>query len=159
MTLPEKFRQQLAAYHGTRFGVIAAISQPRQIRCEVVEAPPLAVSFDRLELTTSELANALIAELQAISQELARRITYLLEPIGPIEIDHDSCVIQMRSTPPSQSDVGMCYYELLVRRGGSLSLIRFEKNRGAIRNRLPATVTREVLCRLVDDFCGVLEQP
>lgn len=156
MTLKTQFEAELAAYSATGFGVVAAAEPPRKVRCEVAEASALAVSFDKLELTTIELANSSVGELQAISQDLASRVTYLLEPIGPIEVDGDSCIIQMRSSPPARGDAGTSYYELLVKRGGSLSLCRFEKTAGAIRSRVPATVTREVLCRLVGDFSDVL---
>ena len=155
MTLPEQFDPALAAVASSGGAVVAGAS-PHRLRCNVAQAMPLAVTFHSLELTTDVLAHSTVDELQAISQDLSNRITYLLEPIGPIEIDGDTCVVQMRSTPPSRSDLGICYYELLVQRGGSLSLRRYEKTSGNTRSPVPATVTREVLQRLVGDFCGVV---
>jgi hypothetical protein len=58
----------------------------------------------------------------------------------------------MRSSPPQRDDNGTRYYELLVRRGGELSLRRFEKQPGTVRQLVAAHVTREVFLRLVDDF-------
>ncbi len=49
------------------------------------------------------------------------------------------------------------YYELLVRRGGEISLTRYRKDNGDARRQIAATVTREVLLRLANDFCTVLE--
>ena len=43
-------------------------------------------------------------------------------------------------------------YEVLVRAGGSISLRRYRKPRGAMREPVSATVTREVLVRLAGDF-------
>jgi hypothetical protein len=122
----------------------------------VVERNALAISFDRLRLETPELAGAMVADLQRISTSLSGRLTYLMEPISPIEIDAAACVVQLRSNPPQKDDDGRSYYELLVRRGGEIALSRYRKENGNARRPIPATVTREVLLRLVDDFCAVL---
>ena len=80
-----------------------------------------------------------------------------MEPISPIEIDAQGCVVQLRSNPPQRDDDGRSYYELLVRRGGEIALARYRKENGDARQPIAATVTREVLLRLVGDFCAVLE--
>jgi hypothetical protein len=49
------------------------------------------------------------------------------------------------------------YYELLVRRGGQIAVTRYRKENGAGRRQIAATVTREVLLRLVGDFCAALD--
>ena len=84
------------------------------------------------------------------------RLTYLMEPISPIEIDAEACVAQLRSNPPQRDDDGRSYYELLVRRGGEIALVRYRKEPGTPRQQIAATVTREVLLRLADDFEAVL---
>ena len=88
---------------------------------------------------------------------LAAKLTYLMEPISPIEIDAHGCLVQLRSNPPQRDDDGRSYYELLVRRGGEITLARYRKENGDARRPIAATVTREVLVRLVGDFCAVLE--
>ena len=50
-----------------------------------------------------------------------------MEPICPIEIDADACVVQLRSNPPHRDDDGRSYYELMVRRGGEIALSRYRK--------------------------------
>jgi hypothetical protein len=80
-----------------------------------------------------------------------------MEPISPIEFDAQGCVVQLRSAPPQRDDDGRSYYELLVRRGGEISLARYRKDNGGSRRQIAATVTREVLVRLAGDFCAVLE--
>ncbi len=79
-----------------------------------------------------------------------------MEPICPIEIDADACVVQLRSNPPQRDDDGRSYYELLVRRGGEIALTRYRKENGGARRPISANVTREVLLRLVGDFCEAL---
>ena len=44
------------------------------------------MSFNQLRLATTELASA-DAQLERIGKALAGRLTYLMEPICPIEID------------------------------------------------------------------------
>lgn len=156
MTLQTQFEQQLTQLSA---GAARAVAEepPRQVACDIAEHNPLAVSFNRLQLRTTELANASVAELEGLSKALAQRLTYLMEPISPIEIDAQACVVQMRSSPPQRDDDGRTYYELLVRRGGEIALCRYRKENGAGRRQIAATVTREVLVRLVSDFCRVLD--
>jgi hypothetical protein len=80
-----------------------------------------------------------------------------MEPIAPIELDAASCIVQLRSNPPQRDDDGRSYYELIVRRGGEIALVRYRKENGNARRQISATVTREVLLRLVGDFCAVLD--
>ena len=98
------------------------------------------------------MAAAPIDQLKKVADALSKRLTYLLEPISPIEVDADQCVVQLRSNPPQRDDNGTQYYELLVRRGGELSLRRYQKQSGGVRQGVPAQVTREVFLRLIGDF-------
>jgi hypothetical protein len=103
------------------------------------------------------LAAADAPHLERIGKALAERVTYLMEPIAPIEVDAAACVVQLRSNPPQRDDDGRSYYELMVRCGGEIALVRYRKENGDARRQIPATLTREVLSRLVGDFCAVLE--
>ena len=130
-----------------------------QVDCEVgrVEADLVAVdaigcSFQTLGLSTGKLASASLDELKAISETLTGKLTYLLEPIGLVEADADRCSIQLRSNPPKKGEDETSYYELMVRRGGDITLSRYSKKTGQLRQIIPANVTREVLGRLADDF-------
>ncbi len=129
----------------------------RHFQCDITERNSLAVTFTRLSLTTRELANADAARLERLGKALAARLTYLMEPISPIEHDAAACVVQLRSNPPQRDDDGRSYYELLVRRGGEIALSRYRKENGGARQPIAATVTREVLLRLVRDFDAALD--
>jgi hypothetical protein len=157
MTLQAKFNQQLTNLGSGGAATLAVEDAPRQLACDIVRRDSLAISFNRLQLTTSELADADASCLERIGKVLAQRLTYLMEPISPIEIDKEGCIVQLRSNPPQRDDDGRSYYELTVRRGGDIALARYRKENGAARQQIPATVTREILLRLVGDFCGVLE--
>ncbi len=156
MTLVGQFEQELLNSGGSAATVMVS-EPPRQLTCSMVESNSLAVSFEQLRLDTTELVAADAAKLERIGKALAAKLTYLMEPIAPIEIDAVACVVQLRSNPPQRDDDGRSYYELMVRRGGEISLLRYRKENGDARQPIAATVTREVLIRLVGDLCGVLE--
>lgn len=152
MSLRDNFLEQLQLVLGQANQSVTVVAGQRTLRCEVDQCDPLAVAIYELVLQTAELATVDVAKLQAASQSLCNRVTYLLEPISPIETDMDGCVVQMRSSPPQKNETGRFYYELLLRRGGSVALRRYEKAPGAIRSRVAATLTHEVLGRLAEDF-------
>ena len=147
MKLQAQFEQELNHLGSGGAATVAVDEPPRRITCDIVERNSLAVSFDRLQLATPELAAASVADLERIAKSLSDRLTYLMEPISPIEIDAEECIVQLRSNPPQRDDDGRSYYELLVRRGGQIALVRYRKENGAARRQIPATVTREVLLR------------
>jgi hypothetical protein len=128
-----------------------------RVTAELSSIDTLACEFAHLTLQTPKLAGAPAEGLQALAKSLAQRLTYLLEPIAPIEADAEGCTVQMRSNPPQRGEEGTSYYELLVRRGGELDLRRWKKAPGGTRTPLNATVTREVFLRLVGDLAAAVE--
>jgi hypothetical protein len=114
----------------------------------------LACAFTSLSVASDRLAGVGTARLTEVAQSLAKRLTYLLEPISPIESDAEGCVVQMRSMPPKTQPDQIDYYELLVSREGLLSLVRYCRAKGSPRTAIPAQVTREVLVRLATDFAA-----
>jgi hypothetical protein len=124
----------------------------QRLQAEIVALDTLACAFSYLGVEIDSLAAAPVTTLKQVAEQLARRLTYLLEPITAVEIDADQCAIQLRSNPPQKDDNGASYYELLVRKGGLVSLSRYKKEPREARRLIPAQVTREVFLRLVDDF-------
>jgi hypothetical protein len=157
MNLQQQFEHELANIGSGGAAMVAVEVQPRTLTCDIAERNSLAVSFSILRLATAELVSADAARLERIGKVLAAKLTYLMEPISPIEFDAQGCVVQLRSNPPQRDDDGRSYYELLIRRGGEIALSRYRKENGNARQPITATVTREVLLRLVGDFCGVLD--
>lgn len=154
MSLVEEVKKNLAGmgtFAGTAHTFVAADADER-LQCELTTLDRVGCEFTRFALHAEKLSSATIDQLKRVSEALAARLTYLLEPIKPIEQDADQCVIQMRSVPPQREADVTSYYEVLVRRGGELSLCRWAKAPGNARESLPSQVTREVFLRLVGDF-------
>lgn len=123
-----------------------------QLLVRVDQAGPLAATVWELRLTTDRLAGASIERVREIAEEITCRVTYLLEPIQPIESDSEACVVQLRSTKPDEQQGVKSYYEALVKTGGTISLQRYESQPGSIRSAIAMTLTKEIICRLADDF-------
>jgi hypothetical protein len=157
MTLSAKLLGELRAASGQRHQSFSIADGQRTLRCNADECEALAATVLDLVLETPELASATAFELQAASADLAKRVNYLLEPIAPIELDAQGCSVQMRSNPPQKDDNGRRYYELVIHRGGSIALCRYEKQPGQPRTRVPAVLTHEVIGLLVDDFSRTVD--
>jgi hypothetical protein len=156
MTLIDNIRTALAAMSPFSGGsqTLTADYAGQRFLCELTALDTLGCAFERFELQSAALAEAGVDRLRAVSETLSTRLTYLLEPIAPIEVDAEQCVVQLRSNPPQRDDSSTSYYELLVRKGGELSLRRWKKERDDVRQPLAAQVTREVLLRLAGDFAA-----
>ncbi len=158
MTLKEQTKTALATHAGQAGPHRLELDDDGdRLSAELLSIDTLACEFSYLTLHTPKLAGASAERLQAVAGSLAGRLTYLLEPIAPIEADAEGCTVQMRSNPPQRGDDGTSYYELLVRRGGELDLRRWRKTPDGTRAPLGATVTREVFLRLVGDLVGAPE--
>lgn len=137
-------------------GLLQVDSDAGRIEADLLAVDAIGCSFQTLGYSTSQLADATLDDLKQISMDLTAKLTYLLEPIGLVEADADRCSVQLRSNPPQKGEDGTSYYELLVRRGGDISLSRYQKKPGQMREIVPAHVTREVLGRLADDFVSAV---
>lgn len=131
---------------------IAVTDGGQELTATLTGLDALALAFEHITLTSNALANVPIEQLKKVADTLAKRLTYLLEPISPIEVDADQCIVQMRSNPPQRDDNGTRYYELMVRRGGELGLRRYQRQGAGERRGISAQITREVFLRLVGDL-------
>ena len=158
MTLQQKVKDALAARAPFQSGehLLEAEHAGQQFACELVTLDSLACATTRLALRSDSLRSMSAEQLKAVAQNLSARLTYLLEPISPIEVDAQGCTVQLRSQPPHKSDEGTSYYELLVSRLGEISLRRYARQPGGKRSVIAAHLTREVLLRLAADFAAVL---
>lgn len=139
-------------------GMIELESDAGTISIALVDVHGLACAVAELRLQSAAMSSCDTQSLKVLSDALAGRLQYLLEPVSPIEIDEDSVTIQMRSNPPSHDEEnGRSYYELVAKQSG-LSVIRFFKRVGSPRERVSMTFTREVLGRLIKDMVTTVSE-
>jgi hypothetical protein len=154
MSLKQQVTQQLQGFAAAGSGpfTLDQATKVGRLTASIIAADRLACAFDTLQLESDKLANKSIDDLKQISNRLCAKVSYLLEPIALIETDVDHCTTQLRSNPPAKEDDHTFYYEILVRRGGSITLCRYQKQPGDVRQSVPANLTHEVLGRLAEDF-------
>lgn len=154
MSVKEKLGHELSKlgtlHNGTHH--LDVVYDGKRIQATLTELNSLACAFERLSVADPALSGASIDRLRRVGEDLSQRLTYLLEPISPIEIDAEQCVVQLRSNPPQRDDDRTIYYELVVRKPDEIALCRYHKEPGDVRRVVPAHVTREVFLRLVSDL-------
>jgi len=124
----------------------------------------LGVSCEELRLEVPSLTGAAMDKLTEWANALCQRITYLLEPLGPLEFDAQANQVLIRSRPPdaATSPGQTKYYEVLLSSHGSgrFSLRRYQADRSTnARTPAPIRVTHEQLAKLVNDLVVTLPSP
>jgi hypothetical protein len=150
VSLTSQFEQALR--HAVAPATLQIDEADDRVVCRVEELDSIGGAMLELRLETPRLASVSTDQLSKLGSELAAKLNYLMEPIAPIEVDADRCTMQLRSRPPRKSEASTSYFEVLVTAGGSIALVRYDKAKGARRERIPMLLTREVMARLVDDF-------
>lgn len=132
-----------------------------ELRIGFTAVDSLSCSFAELNLTVPALAGCSFDVLEAWAEALARKVTYLLEDLGPLERDPQSGRLLMRSTEPDARDGEKAYYEVLLESQGqgAFSLRRYRSKAGEPgRQAVDLQVTHEVLLRLADDFVETIPE-
>ncbi len=160
MSLAEQLAQQLDQLPCPSSGELTArAAQGREVALVELQAlDRLGVLARRVRVRSLRLAGAPSQVIAQLAQMLAQRICYLLEPLRVLECDQQQGAAQVRSWPPYQQQRSRFYYELWVRRGGELELVRWEAPQGQPRRQVPFQLTREVLLRVVGDFQQALAE-
>lgn len=129
---------------------------------DVVAVDAMSCAFESLSLHVPMLVGNESRALQAWGDALSQRVTYLLENIGPIEIDESSRQVLIRSTPPEKSEAGTQFYEVLLRAqaNGTFLLRRYRTECGQPgRESVDIHLTHETLHKLVSDLVDTIPQP
>lgn len=155
--------QKLIGFSSTTPQTVS-LSGPDQISVAIdfTAVDTMSCSFRELRLSVPSLVGCDVDMLRQWAQALSGRVTYLLENLGPVEIDTKSGKVLVRSTPPDQQPDGTKYYEVLLESNitGSFSLRRYESIKGAPgRNRVDIQTTQEVLLKLVNDLVETIPVP
>ena len=163
MSLPQLLEQELQRLGQSRSTGSGTIQlrdgQGNELEIEYASLDSMSGAVEELRLTIPALTNISFTLLQKWAEGLSRRITYLLEQIGPLEYDAQAGEALIRSTPPGQLPQGAVYYEFLLKTSSrqSITLNRFRATAGQPgRQRVPMMLTHEVLVRLVRDLLDTL---
>lgn len=144
-------------------------STPRQIEMTdqdglvlgvaIVAVDALSCAFESLRLHVPSLVGNESGALQSWAEALSERVTYLLENIGPIEIDRGSNQVLIRSTPPDRSGGVTQFFEVLLtaQANGTFQLRRYRSEHGQHgRESVDIHLTHETLQKLVHDLVDTI---
>ena len=119
----------------------------------------MSCAFQELRLAVPSLSDADLQTLKAWGERFCRRITYLLEHIGPLEVDPEAGQVLIRSTPPDRQPGTTRFYEVLLQShsGGNFSLRRYRSEKGTPgREQVEIQTTHEALYKLVNDLIDTI---
>ena len=120
-----------------------------------VAVDTMSCAFESLSLQVPELVGHEVRLLNQWAKALSQRVTYLLEHIGPIEIDPSGSQVLIRSTPPDLSQGVRHFYEVLLsaQSNGTFLLRRFRSETGQPgRKAVDILLTNQTLMKLVNDL-------
>lgn len=157
MSMRPQLALELQRLVGVPGGTLVSLSGPGGLRLQIdfAAVDSMSCCFSELQLFVPALQQAAFDVLRQWADDLSRRITYLLEQIGPLEYDPAAGQVLIRSVRPDALPDGSQYYEVMLssHSGGNFSLRRYRSTKGQPgRAPVDITVTHEVLLKLVDDL-------
>ncbi len=157
MSLRDNVEQQLASLQGSHLPTSLRTSDivGNQIRIDLTSIDSMSVEFMELELFLPKLRSVEFDVVKKWATNLSKRITYLLEGIGPLEYDESNAQVLMRSTPPQSDNSGKEFYEIILSSigNGTFLLKRYETRQGvAGKSIVSIQITIQVLLKLIDDL-------
>lgn len=121
----------------------------------------MSCAFESLTLHVPALIGREVSVLRDWADQLSQRVTYLLESIGPIEIDDSGSQILIRSNPPDVSQGATQFYEVLLsaQANGTFLLKRYRTESGQPgRESVDILLTNETLKKLVNDLVDTIPE-
>ncbi|MFO0887700.1 MAG: hypothetical protein U0790_00990 [Isosphaeraceae bacterium] len=131
---------------------LSAREGDHQITLDLAVNGPVGFSALALEFL-ADGPERTIDQLKDWADRVAGRVTYLMEPLRVVEIDPVGVEVELRSAAPSQRANTRAYYEVRLRRNGTLNLARVVFDNATRTRRDEAfQMTRDVIERLTDDL-------
>lgn len=139
---------------------------PKTVGWSSSDGPAVEVDFTAVESlgcafrelrVAADLHDRPFDSLKAWAEQICRKVNYLLEPIGVLELDPESQQVLVRSAVPAKSAEQTAYYEILIAAPGRLCLRRYTR---PVHSSQPQPcdlqLTQEVLLKLVDDIIAAV---
>ena len=162
MALRDDLDRQLSQLAGIGTGattITVADASGTSVEVHLTAVESLGCQVAQVLVSAASLGTAPVGVLRQWSDELAKRLTYLLESLSPLETDEEAGQLLMRSTSPQLLPAGRQYYECVLAgvASGTVSFRRYEAVKGkAGRSPVDMVLTRDVLGRLVFDLVDTM---
>src|SRR5579864_1762864 len=106
MLLHQQITESLAGLKGLTADVPKtagwAVDRGATVEIDFTAVDSLGCTFRELRLSAEELKNVPFETLKTWTDDLCRKVTYLLEQIGPLERDAEGQTVLIRSVPPAR---------------------------------------------------------
>lgn len=97
-------------------------------------------------------------KLESDSNEIQKKITYLLEDFKLIELDRMNKRAQLRSYPPYREDDSKYYYEIVLDEANRIHFQRYQYSSSNKRyEKITCQLTLEIFERLINDLVDILK--
>jgi hypothetical protein len=154
--------RKLAGHLGPTAKTIA-VSAPDgvDLAVDVTAADSMSCSCREIRMRVPSLSGAGSDVLKQWAQNLCARVNYLLEQIGPLEIDAEAKQVLIRSKSPDKRDNATAFYEILLQSQGAgvFMLRRYRRDgQGNPREHVDLRTTHELLEKLADDLIATIPQ-
>ncbi len=156
MSLASKISKSLTSLHGYSSDqptcAIWTTGNNIQVEVDFTAVDRMSCSIRELRLQADCLQNVSFDKVQEWADEICKRITYLLENMGPLERDAKQKKVLVRSTPPGKQDGDTVFYEAILHAPTGVTLKRFRSPQGQGREQIDMQCTHEVLQKLIADL-------
>ena len=131
--------------------------QAVQLRARLQSVDRLACELENVTVAVPRFAAYTTEQLRQFADRLADDLSYLEERLVVLEVDRLANHVQLRSGQPRQEAERRSYFEVYVSRQG-IDLSRYQKEPGSERERIPAVLSRDTVCRLCVDLLTATQE-
>jgi len=168
MSLGKQMIEQLrllAAAESTSGGdplkIVAALDGSAQATLELFDHDRFSVTLRTLDVGGASFEGDTRAYLSARAAEIARRLSYLEEPLAVWELDGTERVAQLRSSPPQREGEEISYWEITLAAGArpGARMARYRWAPGmAEREAVAYPATFALVGRMIDSLEAALAE-
>jgi hypothetical protein len=143
------------------FQILTALEGPEQATLEFFDHDRYSVTLRSLDVGGGAFGGDARAYLSAHAAEIARRLSYLEEPLAVWELDGGERVAQLRSSPPQRDGAEVSYWEVRLCAGerSGARLARYRWAPGMVEREIVAyPATFALAGRLADSLAEALRE-
>jgi hypothetical protein len=104
-------------FGGEPHKIVTALDASAQATLEIFDHDRFSVTLHTLDIGGASFEGDARAYLSARAAEIARRLSYLEEPLAVWELDGGERVAQLRSSPPQREGEEVSYWEITLAAG------------------------------------------
>jgi hypothetical protein len=148
MDLTKQINKQLQKAPADQALEVKASDEKLRVEVKLADSSRLGCLLDSLQIEHAEGGQLAVDPVQVVE-----RITYLGERLEVIETEGEEGLSILRSAPPRVEGEVISFYEIVLDRSTSLSLVRYKHDpKTEERTPMPAPLTRDTLGRLIGDL-------